>query len=235
MSCYRKIRKSAGQHSRNIFAEGEDNDVIMAVDEKQSTFFSGEKNIGERVLSTALLGDVNLMKGFLPYVDFSTFFSKRENENLLIPLLSDAPVEVVAFLLDHGLPVNNPDFLGITLLHTACSSGRLGLAELLIERGANADVRDFLGRTPLFSAVGAGDIEMFDLLTDAGASLCATDINGKTLWNEAVKNFDEGIAERLANAGVEMDEETLSLLDGKIESFIKLSPEVIEKVKELTQ
>ncbi|MFF3396384.1 ankyrin repeat domain-containing protein [Streptomyces sp. NPDC002669] len=56
---------------------------------------------------------------------------------------------VLAFLLDHGAPVEAVDDRGRTPLHSAVDCGRPRLVELLLERHADTRAVDRLGRTPL--------------------------------------------------------------------------------------
>ncbi|MFE7618945.1 ankyrin repeat domain-containing protein [Streptomyces sp. NPDC057496] len=56
---------------------------------------------------------------------------------------------VLAFLLDHGAPLEAVDERGRTPLHSAVDCGRPRLVELLLERHADTGAVDRLGRTPL--------------------------------------------------------------------------------------
>lgn len=60
--------------------------------------------------------------------------------------------DVVAALLDYGIPVNAQNKEGKTSLHVAVKSLSLSALELLVERGADIHMPDKWGQTPLHTA-----------------------------------------------------------------------------------
>lgn len=77
-------------------------------------------------------------------------------------------IEVVDWLLDHGLDVNDSR-TGRTALFAACSDLDLPMVKLLISRGADVNLPSY-GCTPLATACRAdADQEMLSVLMDSGA------------------------------------------------------------------
>lgn len=62
-------------------------------------------------------------------------------------------IEVLAYLVELGAPLDAQDRRGRTPLHDAASHGRDTAVSWLLEHGAKADIRDARGETPLVLAV----------------------------------------------------------------------------------
>lgn len=89
-------------------------------------------------------------------------------------------LEVLRFLISHGVNVNSQDPSGQTPLHfaTACSSTRN--MRVLLEHGAEVDAQDKNGLTPLFYALRFPSTERAEVLLKSGASLHVQDRYGWT-------------------------------------------------------
>ena len=81
-------------------------------------------------------------------------------------------VEVVRFLVEHGVDAAAQDQCGRTPLHRASERGHLGLARFLIEHGTNINIaaQDNDGSTPLHRA-SSSDLVRF--LVEHGADVAA--------------------------------------------------------------
>ncbi|CAM9855179.1 unnamed protein product [Laminaria digitata] len=77
--------------------------------------------------------------------------------------------EVVAFLLDHGAPVDAKNNQGKSPLRLACEKGHVGIARLLLRAGASPGTGGEKGICPLHTACSRGDVELVKVLLDAGA------------------------------------------------------------------
>ncbi len=74
-------------------------------------------------------------------------------------------------LLDMGVPADEPERSGLTLLDRAVLGNQVRMAQLLIARGADVNHVDKIGFTPLLYAasIDFGDSAMVDLLLKSGA------------------------------------------------------------------
>ncbi|CAA6660045.1 unnamed protein product [Spirodela intermedia] len=84
---------------------------------------------------------------------------------------------------------------GFSLLHLACQTADLGMAELLLQYGANVNAADLKGQTPLHHCVLEGKNDLAKLFLSRGADPRASDGEGKTPVEYASEtgNIDEEI------------------------------------------
>uniref|UniRef100_A0A5K3FD40 ANK_REP_REGION domain-containing protein n=2 Tax=Mesocestoides corti TaxID=53468 RepID=A0A5K3FD40_MESCO len=136
--------------------------------------------------------------------------------------------DVVAYLLDAGLPVNVQvvNSTGQNCLHYAASKNRLSIAKRLLLAGIQADSRDWGGNTPLHRAACQGHTDMVKLLL-AGESLvgapeglkiskCSPNTSnsaGQTPLHNACEEGYAGIVRILLAAGGDL---TIKDKDGKV-------------------
>jgi ankyrin repeat protein len=94
--------------------------------------------------------------------------------------------ETVNFLLDAGMDINAPGFVGNehmggrTPIYHAIPIGHQEMIRLLIARGARLDVRDVRGQTPLHWAADSRGPEAMEVLLDVGAEIDVVDSRGWT-------------------------------------------------------
>ncbi len=105
--------------------------------------------------------------------------------------------------------VNESDSNGNTLLHAACSKGRLDIVKKLIERGASVNVANSWYSTPLGYAVLRGHYEIVEFLLKHGAnpnSIVSTDCGMKrTVLAEAIINDDTKMIDLLKKYGADLN------------------------------
>lgn len=71
--------------------------------------------------------------------------------------------EIVDFLLQIGMDVNDVDDSGYTPLHWATQEGKLDVVELLVRKKANLEAKDNNGFAPIHIAASEGHIEIMKL------------------------------------------------------------------------
>jgi ankyrin repeat protein len=101
-------------------------------------------------------------------------------------------------LLDAGVPVDFPGWMGDTPLHAAASAGQVEAARLLIERGAAVNSRRDSGDTPLHWAASG---PVAELLLTGGADLEAANEFGGTPLHRAAQFGCEEVVARLLQRG----------------------------------
>ena len=141
-----------------------------------------------------------------------------------------SPIELVAYLMDHGASPNARALDGSTPLHwvalfdfelslmvaalsgshdtvdkaaesISCSIKYRKKALLLIEHGADVNAKDNSGRTPLCEAVSAGKENLVQFFLEHGADVNAKDNHGKTALTIAIENKDIDMVELLKKHG----------------------------------
>ena len=96
---------------------------------------------------------------------------------------------------------------GWTPLHLAALNGNAGVAKLLLNEGVDVDCCNNRGQTPLFCAVHEDKPAMVELLLLEGADPGCTDKHGNSCLHEALLMKHLDIAERLVEAGADIDAE----------------------------
>jgi ankyrin repeat protein len=107
-------------------------------------------------------------------------------------------------LLDMGVPADEAEPSGVTLLDRAVLGNQVEIAQLLIARGANVNRADKIGFTPLLYAasIDFGDSGMIDLLLKAGAHADARTKDGLTALDLARNYQHTHLIASLEAAGV---------------------------------
>lgn len=86
--------------------------------------------------------------------------------------------ELLEFI-DHGVPVDQCDHEGNSLLMLAAYHGRSATVEALIERGADVDLRNNRDQSPVAGALFKGEDDVVRALVAAGADLEAGTPTGR--------------------------------------------------------
>lgn len=80
------------------------------------------------------------------------------------------PSNIIQKLIDHGLDIHKPNWIGRTFLHVCANKGRIDTANVLLNRGADINALELeYGGTPLAEAVRQNKHEMAIFLLNQGA------------------------------------------------------------------
>jgi hypothetical protein len=107
-------------------------------------------------------------------------------------------------LLDMGVPADELERSGLTLLDRAVLGNQVEIARLLIARGADVNHADKIGFTPLLYAasIDFGDSAMIDLLLKSGARADVRTKDGQTALDLARKYKHTHLIGSLETSGV---------------------------------
>lgn len=182
---------------------------------------------------------MDLLRCFLPHIDISTFFDEvTESVYNLWMLGYDGAIDLITFLLDHGLPIDCVNSIGETMLFGACENEQIALIDLLIERGANVNHRNVVGETPLFYAVLASDSGVLNRLVANGADIDAVDSRNRNIWGSAIGYGEDEVVKRLIQIkNPKSYEELLDIVgESALADFAPVELELIEELyKEAVQ
>lgn len=99
---------------------------------------------------------------------------------VLLATLDAGDLDLVRWLHDKGVPLDEPDVAGRTPLSFGAERGHLAIVRYLVENGAVVDRRDMQQRTPLFHAALSDQPDVIAYLADHGADVNARDQFGDT-------------------------------------------------------
>ncbi len=124
--------------------------------------------------------------------------------------------EIIKILLEHGVPADSPDELGVTPLMIASMSGNEVAAGLFLEHGASADTENKTdGTTALQHAAWGGHGKIVELLLKAGASPDKADSNKMTPLLQAACAGSSEASVLLMGTGEAKDVETFYYIHGQ--------------------
>ena len=99
-----------------------------------------------------------------------------------------ASLELIAFLLDHGVDLFTTDSDGISALDTAIKFKRKDVIALCLDKGFDLNTTQRKsGITPVMLAACFSDTEMMQMLLDAGGEINSTDNTGMSPLDYARK------------------------------------------------
>lgn len=119
-------------------------------------------------------------------------------------------VEICEFLLDSGVPLDQPCNKGYLPFHWAVKNQNFKLVSLLLKRGAdvNKKIDDKDGWFPLFEATGNKNIKMVKFLVSKGANVHEKTSDGWTVMHEACVPKHESLISFYLQKGVLFSVET---------------------------
>lgn len=103
-----------------------------------------------------------------------------ELQEIALDAARTGDLEMLAPMLEAGMPVNLQDARGNSLLMLAAYHGQPELVSLLLDRGADPDLRNQRHQTPLGGVAFKGHSDIARMLLDAGADPTADQGGGKT-------------------------------------------------------
>ncbi|XP_062548373.1 uncharacterized protein LOC134213377 isoform X2 [Armigeres subalbatus] len=134
-------------------------------------------------------------------------------------------LNVVTFLLNHGVDQTTPDHLGRFPIHYAVLSGSLLIADILIDRKENVvNVLQILSKhSPLMMAVNMNNIQMVKLLLRKGADINLRSDKGETAveWAISMERYNI-LVEILHHAG-SLEIDVVSNIAGDRENALQRS------------
>ncbi|CAF1122482.1 unnamed protein product [Didymodactylos carnosus] len=110
-------------------------------------------------------------------------FKKDEEEiddkdKTIFDFCQEGNLQRVEELLTTGFDINEPDVLGLSLLHWATDRGDENMIRLLARKGANMNIQDAEGQTALHYAASCGHDNCANLLLDLGTDANICDYDG---------------------------------------------------------
>jgi len=96
--------------------------------------------------------------------------SRLDGSTAMLEAAVEGHTDVVEYLLDNGIAIDEKDDNGVQALAKAATSGHANLCKLLISRGVSINAKDNDGWTPLLLAVSNGQKEVAEVLLAMGAS-----------------------------------------------------------------
>ena len=122
---------------------------------------------------------------------------------VLLAVMDAGDLDLVRWLHEKGVPLDEPDVSKRTPLSFAADDGRLEIVRYLVENGAAVDARDVQQRTPLMHATGAGYPDVVAYLAEHGADVNARDQFGDTPLIVACAKGNEAVAALLLQRGAD--------------------------------
>jgi ankyrin repeat protein len=116
----------------------------------------------------------------------------------MLPLV-EGNTDILDYLFEAGVRVNNIRTLIATPLHYAVSSGNVDLIEYLNTKTPGIDLKDYKGFAPIQIAILNKDIRMVGKLIEHGAYCNAKDLKGRTVYQLAKFVGNQEIVEILEN------------------------------------
>jgi ankyrin repeat protein len=116
-------------------------------------------------------------------------------------------IELVKYLIDNDMDVDDEDCENLTPLHYACIFSHAEIVKMLIKAGADVEVSDESNYTMLHYSCANGDVEIGQILIDAGAEVDVKDNDLSTPLHYVCKDTDEVINSILIEE--EIDDELL--------------------------
>ncbi|QGM48669.1 ankyrin repeat protein [Magpiepox virus] len=133
-------------------------------------------------------------------IDKSLFLHKQY---LIKALKNNCSYDIIALLINHGVPINEQDDLGKTPLHHSVINRRKDVTTLLLNLGADINVIDDCMGSPLHYAVSRNDIETTKTLLERGSNVNVVNNHIDTVLNIAVASKNKTIVNLLLKYGAD--------------------------------
>jgi len=153
----------------------------------------------------ALAGDMAKVKALLEK-DPALLNAKGRNDKAPIHWAAQGGhLELVAFLIAKGAPVDSRNIKNETPLVYAAEGGFVDLVKFLMGKGADVNVRSTDDATPVFYTRGAHMAEVVKLLAAKGANVLEKQRDGSTLLYSAAQNGSLELVKFLLDKGLPAD------------------------------
>ncbi|QBA65184.1 ankyrin repeat domain-containing protein [Muriicola soli] len=130
-------------------------------------------------------GDLNKIKSLVKqHPELLTVKDKRGSTPLILGAYYNHQ-DVVEYLLQKGVNVDEKDGTGNTALMGVCFKGYKDIAELLMKAGADVNTTNAMGSSCLIFAVTFNQLEIAQLLVKHGADIHVRDARGHTALDHA--------------------------------------------------
>ena len=127
-------------------------------------------------LSALQSGNVEQFKKIVDEKEIAT-----EGEKYLLHACLYGYLDIVKYLVEKGVAINNPNDAGKTPLHIAVRYKHMDVAKYLLENGADINIPNTKnGDTPLHIAVETLNFELIYYLLENGANVSAQNSHGET-------------------------------------------------------
>jgi len=199
-------------------------------------------NFNMLVLSASKYCNLEILKLLFEYnknINFWNSHSIKIDDNFQIAMnmslkypLKNNNIEVVKFLLEKGIDLNNPDYKGNLPIFYAIEYNNIGLLKLLIESGADLNLKNAKGETMLMLAAISDQLELIKMLVEKGININIQDNEGKTSVIYAIQNNKNEAFEMLIESGADI---TLKDNTGKTALMFAITLEQLEVIKLLVE
>jgi ankyrin repeat protein len=96
-------------------------------------------------------------------------------------------LDIVKYLVEHGVDLNHYNYMGNTALMMAVQNKKTDVVEYLVSKGVNVEIADKNNVTPLMIACGKGYYEIAKCLIEQGADVSRIDDDGDSALTLASK------------------------------------------------
>ncbi len=143
---------------------------LSAANKVEIDLFFKAAGCGSRTMLDYFLENGRCIDEIMPETNWSVLHLFVRENNL----------DLIAFALNEGLPVDSPDYRRWTPLHVAAHFDYVEAARMLLDSRAAPNAKDESGSTPLHIAAAQGNTMMVRLLMAQGASPADLTDNGRT-------------------------------------------------------
>jgi ankyrin repeat protein/L-ascorbate metabolism protein UlaG (beta-lactamase superfamily) len=150
-------------------------------------------------------GDLDTVRSLVAEDQERVSERNERNEMPIHVAAAGGHIEVVRFLVEHGVPVDAGDNENSTALDVAAIFGHEELARMLVANGADPAHSDVNGMTPLHFACYNGNASIGAFLIEQGASPTATTVSGSTPLHGAAFDGDIDCMTLLLDNGASLD------------------------------
>lgn len=129
----------------------------------------------------------------------------KGGNSLLLMAAQAGKAEILKFLIDSAVPLDQVDTNGQTALHLAAGTGDAAMVDLLLGSRASVTIKDNQGRTALFSAISESDnVQLVKKLVERGSDIHVVNREDVSLLIEAVTKEKIPLVEYLLNREIDV-------------------------------